>query len=154
MQSLPSVLLSICTIYLGIGKGRMVPCCYKTKSLHWDQMLSCDYIWPELNAPLLLRHDKKASALWLVYFFGCVWALIAMFKLQNWNQSVFWQVHALSFQIRTKTFDLVNFSKYFYWTQGPPILEMISDLRHLYPYVFGQISFAWVDICAMKIVID
>jgi len=110
----------------------MVPCCYEAKS-HCTET-KCYHVikFDQLNAPLLLRHNKKASALWLVYFFGCFLAFIAMFEHQNWNQPVFWQVHALSFSIRTKTFDLVNFSRYFYWTQGPPILKMISDLRHLY----------------------
>jgi len=81
----------------GICKGRMVPCCLET----WSQCTEtkCYHVikFDQLNAPLLLRHDKKAIALWLVYFFGCFIALIAMSERQNWHQSVFWQVHALSF---------------------------------------------------------
>ena len=94
-------------------------------------MLSCDKIWPiKCYAPLTSRQESKCALTgWLHY---CFWALIAMFEHQNWNQSVIWQIHALSFLILTKTFDLVNLSRYFDRTRGPPILEMISDLGHLY----------------------
>jgi len=78
------------------GEGRMVPCYIITYSENMATKIHHVIKFYQWNASLVLRHDKQASALWLVHHTVVFEALIAMFERQNLNQSVFWQINTLS----------------------------------------------------------
>jgi len=50
------------------NKGRMVPCYVITHSNYSETKFHHVIKFDQWNASLVLRHDKQASALWLVYY--------------------------------------------------------------------------------------
>jgi len=50
------------------NKGCMVPCYVITQSNHSETNIDHMIKFDQWNASLFLRHDKQASALWLVYY--------------------------------------------------------------------------------------
>jgi len=149
-----SVLLSICTIFRNRLRSHGSLLLWNVKSLHWDQMLSCDLIWPiKCSAPLTSRQESKCALTGLLHWFFL--ALIAMFKRQNWNQSVFWQVQALSFSNSYQSiWSSELFKICFTGHEDHQFWKWYRTSGTYIAFVRGPTSFAWVVICAMKIVID
>jgi len=50
------------------NKGCMVPCYVITHSKHLETKFHNVIKFDQWNASLVLRHDKQASAFWLVYY--------------------------------------------------------------------------------------